>query len=146
MPFKGSPEQNPSRIKIRNADGTVNIHCFKCGHFICTMSPVGIFTSLCHWCATGEPRPLTPQEELLQQIYSEDQGTIEQLAKPKTKFNILEMMVNTFEAIGFGRRKKSRINKDEIQYPTSDNETSVSVARRKKREPIFKFNKDKNNG
>jgi hypothetical protein len=141
MGFRGSHEQNPSRVRIRNNDGTVNIHCRKCGCFICKMNFTGIYTSLCHYCYTGDLRPLSAQEELLQNLYPDDQGTIEQLSKPKKKFNILDLMINTFQAIGVGSKKEKQIDQDVVKYPTADNETSRAVAKRKRREPIFNFNK-----
>ena len=144
MPQRGSPEQNPSRIRIRNPDGTVNIHCRKCGHYICTMSFNGIRTALCHYCCeTGETRPLTPQEELLNSLYTPT-GTIEQsVNRQKKKFNILDLVINTFQALGFGgKTREPEINQEEVVYPTTDNESSKAVAKRKKREPIFKFKKE----
>jgi hypothetical protein len=144
MTFRGSPEQNPLRIRTRNPDGTCNVHCRKCGYFICTMSSRGFQTALCHYCHTGEIRPLTPREELLKTLYTDpDEGTIEKLARPKNKFNVLDLMINTFSAIGFGNKKEKQIDQEAVKYPTADAESSKAVAKRKKREPIFQFNKEK---
>lgn len=144
--FRDSPETNPSKIRIRNPDGTVNIHCRNCGRFICRTTYTGFSTALCEPCQSGNPRPLfsSPQEELLQQIYSEiDQtSTIEYAAKPKKKFSLIDMAINTVKALGFRRKIEEPIDINEVEYKTSDKETSKQVAKRKKRTPIFKRKND----
>lgn len=141
MPFRDSPDQNPSKIPIRNPDGTVNIHCKKCGYFICRTTYTGYSSAICHYCDTGTIRPeiANPQEELLREIFGSPDAnlTVEQLAKPKTKFNILDMVVNTVRALGFGRKVNEPIDEEQVKYQTADQETSKQVARRKQREPIF---------
>jgi hypothetical protein len=86
----------------------------------------------------------SPQEELLQQIYSEiDQtSTIEYAAKPKKKFSLIDMAINTVKALGFRRKIEEPIDINEVEYKTSDKETSKQVAKRKKRTPIFKRKND----
>lgn len=149
--FRGSAETNPVKIRIRNPDGSVNIHCRRCGHFICKRFATGYGTftnALCYWCQNNLPRPqeaIDPQEQLLMEIYAtnDEDGTIEKLARPKKKFNILDMVINTVQALGFGKPKEQEIKEEEIQYNTADNESSKAIAKRKKREPIFDKNKKK---
>lgn len=147
MPSIPSPEQNPSKIRTRNIDGTVNIHCNICGHFICKTSYTGFSTATCEYCRTGSPRPdfLSPQEELLNEIYAanNETSTIEYAAKPKKKFNLLDMAINTVKALGFRRNIEEPIDKEKVEYKTSDKETSKQVAKRKLREPLFKGKKKK---
>src|SRR5712672_882798 len=137
MGFRGSPETNPYKVRVRNADGTVNIHCRKCGHFICRTPYNGITQAECIYCERGIPRPIDPREELLNNIFRDDTGSIDQLASPKKKFNFLDMVVNTVVALGFKRAKIEDEPTEAIKYSTSDEESSTKVARRKKREPIF---------
>ena len=152
MPFRGSPERNPVKIPIRNPDGSVNVHCRECGHFICRRfaSGYGMFSSaICHFCANSLPRPIDymdPQEALLLEIYSQQdlEGSIEKVSKPKNKkFNILDLVVNTVKALGYRAKEYSEMNTEEIKYMTADNESSKQVAKRKKRVPIFNKDKDK---
>jgi hypothetical protein len=147
VPFRDSPETDPSRIRIRNLDGSVNIHCRRCGYFICKTSYNGYSSAICYWCEQGLPRPevLNPQEELLREIFGSPDAnmTIEQMAKPKKKFNLLDMIVNTVTALGFGKNRVEEIDQEKVVYPTADNESSKKVARRKLREPIFQKRKDK---
>lgn len=141
--WQGSPELNSTRIRIRNADGTVNIHCNRCGYLICKMVFQGYHTGVCYYCQNGLPRPdvRSPQEELLMELYNEMDvpGSLENLAKPKKrKFNILEMAINTVRALAF-RRKPPLEEQEEVEYSGADQDSSVTIAKRKRAErtPIF---------
>jgi hypothetical protein len=101
---------------------------------------------MCEPCQTGKPRPefVSPQEQLLAEIYGsiDQNSTIEHVAKPKKKFNILEMAINTVKALGFRRHLEEPIDAAQVDYKTADKETSKQVVKRKQRQPIFKRKKD----
>lgn len=145
MSFLSDPNPTPSQNRKLNADGSVNIHCRQCGEFVCTVSYRGFSTvDYCYYCLNDLPRPVNkdPQEELIRSLYNEPVGGL-QKGEKKSKVPLLDLVLQTFRAIGF-RRPKTRISEEDAQNIDYEGlQPSEQIVKQKKREPIFGQKKDK---
>ena len=133
------------RRRVRS-DGTLTVACFKCGRIVSNIGNFKAATALCYECSTGNPQPVQVpiidgrprpdlmDEELLDALFEGEEKPV----KKKKRFSPIDLAVGAFRVLTSRKKKLTPIiDKEEVDYGTADKESSIEIAKRKKRTPIF---------
>lgn len=120
----GVPPIVPRR---RHQDGSIDILCSSCGKVISQAGYKGFSTAICYECATGNPQPLTMQQQIEIRLDNE----VESLYNMEQMRDDVGFTSALIRANGFARAIVQKVK--QILKPNS----SIAVAKKKKRKPLF---------